>query len=189
MILALFCLAGHLLVCFEFQAKRWVDEKKTFFSRKKDCWRQLLILIVSRLLTEDSTICYYWQKLCYCWWWWCDHVRLGCGHLWGENWHWKQIRKKKKSILCTVHIVLFTYFTSTWGGHKEAWRIICNYRSERKNTIFADAFFFLLGNQEPIVDKKTAKKGVNKLFIVLFLNRPVQGQPWWSDQIDINFRA
>ena len=89
------CLAGHLLVCFEFQAKRWVDEKKTFFSRKKDCWRQLLILIVSRLLTEDSTICYYWQKLCYCWWWWCDHVRLGCGHLWGENWHLKQIRKKK----------------------------------------------------------------------------------------------
>lgn len=142
MILALFCLAGHLLVCFEFQAKRWVDEKKTFFSRKKDCWRQLLILIVSRLLTEDSTICYYWQKLCYCWWWWwCDHVRLGCGHLWGENWHWKQIRKKKKSILCTVHIVLFTYFTSTWGGHKEAWRIICNYRSGCKNTISADAFF------------------------------------------------
>ena len=36
---------------------------------------------------------------------------------------------------------------------------------------------FFLGNQEPIVDKKTAKKGVNKLFIVLFLNRPVQGQP------------
>ena len=36
---------------------------------------------------------------------------------------------------------------------------------------------FFLGNQESIVDKKTAKKGVNKLFIVLFLNRPVQGQP------------
>ena len=35
-----------------------------------------------------------WQKL----WWWCDHVRLVCGHLWGENWHLKQIRKKKKSI-------------------------------------------------------------------------------------------
>ena len=51
---------------------------------------------------------------------------------------------RRRNLYCVLYILyFFTYFTtSTWGGHKEAWRIICNYRSERKNTISADAFFF-----------------------------------------------
>ena len=50
---------------------------------------------------------------------------------------------RRRNLYCVLYILyFFTYFTtSTWGGHKEAWRIICNYRSERKNTISADAFF------------------------------------------------
>ena len=135
------CLAGHLLVCFEFQAKRWVDEKKTFFSRKivgDNYWSWSFLVsslkIVPYATTDrnsatagDDDVTTSGLDVVIC------GVKTDIGNKSG----------RRRNLYCVLYILyFFTYFTtSTWGGHKEAWRIICNYRSERKNTISADAFF------------------------------------------------
>ena len=187
MILALFCLVGHLLVCFEFQAKRWVDEKKTFFSRKivgDNYWSWSFLVSSLKIVPyattdrnsatagDDDDVTTSGLDVVIC------GVKTDIGNKSG----------RRRNLYCVLYILYFLHILlvpEVVIRKHEGLSVITGLGAK----IPLVPMLFFLGNQEPIVDKKTAKKGVNKLFIVLSLNRPVQGQPWWSDQIDINFRA